>query len=299
MNILIPIAILGGLGFIFAIGLGYASRKFAVEVDPKVEQVEEALAGLNCGVCGYPGCRGYAEAVVAGKAPIDKCAPGGIDTIKGVANVMGIEVGKVIPKVAIVQCQGGREQTQTKFVYHGVKDCRMAQMLGAGFKSCFYGCLGFGSCAAACPFDAISMNDNFLPVVDEEKCTACGVCVRTCPRGLMALIPQTQEVYLGCTNKDRGTAVKKICQVGCIACRLCVRNNPEGDAGIAMVENLPVINYETLTSWHQANEVCPQKCFAFSSGPIYCLVNVPSSPIIYHRGLLICDTLPTSISQIR
>jgi Na+-translocating ferredoxin:NAD+ oxidoreductase RNF subunit RnfB len=261
IGILIPVATLGGLGFILAVGLAYASKKFAVEIDPRVEQVEEALAGINCGACGYPGCRGYAEAIVAGKVEIDKCAPGGMDSISGIAEIMGTEIGQVVPKVAVVQCQGGHEQTEPKFDYQGVDDCRAAQMLGAGFKSCSYGCLGLGSCAAACPFDAITMGKNGLPIVDEEKCTACGICVSTCPRGIMALIPQTQEVYMGCINQDRGPAVKKICQVGCIACRLCVRKNPEGDSGIAMDGNLPSINYEKLTSWAEANDVCPQNCF--------------------------------------
>ena len=259
--ILIPIAILGGMGFVFAIGLAYASKRFAVEIDPRVEAIEEALAGVNCGACGLPGCKGYAEAVVAGEVEINLCAPGGADTVEAVADIMGLEVTEVVPKVAIVQCRGGHEQAQEKFTYYGLEDCRAAQMVGAGFKSCTYGCLGLGSCAAACPFDAITMNDNGLPVVDEEKCTACGICVSTCPRGIMALAPVAQEVYLGCVNKDRGRGVKELCQVGCIACRLCVRKNPEEEEGIAMGENLPIINYEKLPSWPEANEVCPQDCF--------------------------------------
>ena len=263
IGILIPIMILGGMGFIFAVGLSYASKKFAVEVDSRIEQVEGALAGINCGACGYPGCKGLAEAIVAGTAEIDKCGPGGVDSVREISDIMGIEMGKVISKVAVAQCQGGCEQAQTKFDYQGVEDCRAAQMVGAGFKSCSYGCLGFGSCAEECPFDAIAMSENGLPVVDEEKCTACGVCVVTCPRDIMALIPQIQEVYLGCVNKDRGAGIKRMCQVGCIACRLCVRKNPEGDEGIAMDGNLPVINYENLVSWSEANEVCPQDCFAF------------------------------------
>jgi Na+-translocating ferredoxin:NAD+ oxidoreductase RNF subunit RnfB len=261
MSILIPIAFLSILGLILAIGLVYASKKFSLEKDPKVEKVESALAGLNCGVCGYPGCERYAEAIVSGSEDIDKCAPGGLETINKVAEIMGVEIGELIPRVAVPQCQGGREQTYDKFTYHGVKDCRAAQMLGAGFKACSYGCLGLGSCAEACPFDAITMSENNLPVVDEEKCTACGVCVMICPRDIMKLIPRSQEVYLGCLNRGRGAEVKNICKVGCIACRLCVRKNPEGTEGIRMDGNLPVISYEKLTSWTEANEVCPQNCF--------------------------------------
>ena len=268
VSILTPVGILAGLGFVFAVGLAYASKKFAVEIDPRIERVEEALAGVNCGACGYAGCRGYAEAIVAGEADINKCAPGGGDSITEIAGIMGVEVSEVVPMVAVAQCQGGHEQTQTKFVYEGVEDCRAAQMLGAGFKSCTYGCLGLGSCAAACPFDAITMSENGLPVVDADKCTACGVCVKTCPRGIMTLIPCSQEIYLGCVNKDRGREVRNICQVGCIACRLCVRRNPEGESGIAMGENLPVINYDKLANWAEANEVCPQKCFIFRKASV-------------------------------
>ena len=259
--ILIPIAILSGLGLLFAVGLTYASKKFAVDIDPRIEKIEEALAGANCGACGFAGCRGYAEAIVANKSSVDSCSPAGVDAAEEIAGIMGVEVSEITPEVAVVQCRGGNEQTQTKFVYDGIQDCRAAQMVGAGAKSCSYGCLGLGSCVAACPFDALSMGADGLPVVDEEKCTACGMCVSTCPRGIMALIPQTQEVYLGCINKDRGAGVKKMCQVGCIACRLCVRKNPEGDEGISMGENLPIVNYEKLTNWPEANEVCPQNCF--------------------------------------
>lgn len=260
-SILIPVVIMGGLGFLFAIGLAYASKKFAVEIDPRIKDVEGALAGINCGVCGYAGCRGYAEAIVSEGVPIDKCAPGGTSSVEKIAAIMGIEISEIVPKVAVVQCQGGREQTNAMFVYQGIADCKAVQMTCPDYKSCSYGCLGFGSCAKSCPFGAIKMSDNGLPIIDEEKCTACGVCVPTCPRMIITLIPKTQKIYLGCVNKDRGPAVKRACKVGCIACRLCVRNNPMGDEGISMGENLPIINYEKLTSWSEANDICPQKCF--------------------------------------
>ncbi len=261
--ILIPIASLGGMGFVFAVGLAYASKRFAVEIDPRVEAVEEALASVNCGSCGFPGCKGYAEAVVAEEVDIHQCAPGGADTLRALADIMGIEITDVVSKLAVAQCRGGYEYAQSKFTYDGLHDCRAAQMVSAGFKACTYGCLSMGSCAKACPFNAIIISEDGLPVVDEEKCTACGICVSTCPRDIMTLIPMTQEVYVDCVNKDRGRGVKAICEIGCIACRLCVRKNPEGEEGIEMGENLPIMHYEKLPSWPEANEVCPQDCFVF------------------------------------
>lgn len=265
MEILIPIAILGGLGFIFAVGLSYASKKFAVEVDPKIEAVESSLAGLNCGVCGFPGCRGYAEAIIAGKIEINKCAPGGSESVKKVAEIMGMEAEEVVPRVAIARCQGGINESKDLFDYYGIEDCRAAQMVGSGFKACAYGCLGFGTCAKACPFDAITMSEDRLPVVDKDKCTACGVCVSVCPRQIMVLIPQTQEVFLGCNNKNAGPATRRICEVGCISCRLCTRRNPLGEEGIKMDGKLPVVNYEKLTSWPEANDICPRKSYIIRS----------------------------------
>jgi len=261
IGILIPIAILGGLGFIFAVGLAYASKRFAVYVDPKIEKVEDVLAGINCGVCGYAGCKGYAEAIVNDQVPIDKCAPGGNDTLKDVARIMGIEVEDKIPMVAVVRCQGGREQTRSLFKYDGVSDCRAAQLVCAGCKSCNFGCLGHGSCAKACPFGAIKMNANGLPMIDEEKCTACGVCVNTCPRGIIMLIPITQEIFLGCVNPDSGPLVRRICEVGCIGCGLCVKKNPAGTNGISLEGSLPMVHYDKLTSWPEANSICPRKCY--------------------------------------
>lgn len=257
-TILMSALVLGGLGLVLSGGLAYASKRFAVFVDPRIERVLDALPGANCGGCGYPGCSGYAEAVIkAGVAPT-LCTPGGPDTAKTVAEIAGVEAGEVVAKRAVVQCRGGRREAESRFEYEGIRDCSAAQLVASGSKSCVYGCLGLGSCVDACPYDALAMSDNGLPVVFEDKCTGCGICVGTCPRGILALVDRDVKVYLGCVSKDRGPKVKKICTVGCIGCTVCAKKGPEG---IEMEGWLPRLDYEKVKEWPEANNICPTKSF--------------------------------------
>ena len=178
---------MGALGVLAAAGLGYAARIFYVEVDPRVEAVEQALPGANCGGCGFPGCSGAAVAIVEGKAPANVCVAGGPDVWAGVAAVLGVEVEIREREVAKVKCRGGVTRAERKFDYLGVTDCRAAVLLAGGDKLCDIGCLGLGTCQANCPFGAITLGPDRLPVVDEEKCTGCGTCVRLCPKGVLHL----------------------------------------------------------------------------------------------------------------
>ena len=253
---------LGGMGLFFGSGLAFAARKFAVEVDPKVEQILDILPGANCGACGLPGCAAYAEAVAAGRVPPNKCVPGGADLtskIAAIAGISGIEAEEA--KVAVIHCQGGKKEAQERFIYQGLQDCSAAELVGGGSKACTYGCLGLGSCAKACPFDAISMNDNGLPVVDEAKCTGCGVCVSTCPRAIISLIPRSQPVYLGCVSQGKAKAVKSICSVGCFACKLCANPKVTPEGSIEMDENLPVIKNLYHDEVYKAVEKCPANSY--------------------------------------
>lgn len=264
MDIVVISSILGIgiLGLFFGAGLAYASKKFAVEVDPKIEAITEILPGANCGGCGYPGCSGYAEAVVKSGAPMTLCAPGGESVVQDIAEILGVEATEMGEKmVAVVQCQGDNEKAPRRFHYAGITDCHAAQILMGGDKACLYGCLGYGTCVESCPFGAMRMGDDGLPIVIEEKCTACGNCVSACPRGIMKLIPVSQKVFLGCISQDKGKAVKQVCKVGCIGCKLCANPKTTPSGSIQMNENLPEIVDIKADDLMTAVQKCPTKSF--------------------------------------
>ncbi len=224
MGLFYAAATLGGLGIVFGALLAWAAKVFAVEVDERVEKIQEVLPGANCGACGYAGCSNFAERVVAGECEINACIPGGKEVTDEIAACLGKEAMEAISYTAVVLCTGDNTKTKEKFIYAGAKDCNLAHRMWDGFKSCNYGCLGLGTCVDSCPFDAISMSENGLPVIDEDACTGCGMCRESCPRHLIEIIPQSYEGCLVfCKSKDRGKAVKEACEAGCIACKACVK----------------------------------------------------------------------------
>lgn len=247
------------LGLLFGLFLGMASRVFSKKGDPRIEEVLAALPNINCGACGYGSCRAYAEAVVGGEE-VNLCRPGGEDTARTVAGVMGVEAVRAARKRAVVHCQGGLGRCAQRATYYGEQDCRAAHLTAGGQKKCIYGCLGFGTCAEACPFDAITMNEERLPVIDPGKCTACGICVEVCPRDLIDLLEVEYTTYLGCSFHGKGRAVKEICSVGCTACQACVKKDPAG--AISMKDDLPVLDFAKAGGdFSVAAEVCPMNCF--------------------------------------
>lgn len=241
------------LGMVFGIGLAIASDKFAVKVDPRIDSINEVLPGANCGACGQPGCSGFAQAIVEGKAPVTGCTVGQAAVAQLVANIMGIKFENKERTVAVVMCHA--RGVKNKFDYQGIKDCRAAHLIGGGFLGCDYGCLGLGTCVEACKFEAMYMGEDGLPKVIEERCTACGKCAAVCPRKLISIVPVSKMVHVRCKSLDKGAVAKKICQDSCIACKRCEKICPY-DA-IHVQNNLAVIDYHKCTSCGKCVDVCP------------------------------------------
>lgn len=266
------VASLSALGLLFGLILSIAKIKLKVDKDPRIELVAAALPGANCGACGLPGCSGYAAKIVVDGIAITLCPVGGADSIKKISEIMGIEAeGDVIKTTARVHCQGGQIEALKRFEYLGPKECKAAAGMFGGNKACEYGCLGFGDCAAVCPFNAIEMNSNGLPVIDPEKCTGCGICVTECPKNIISLIPSNIAIYMMCRNREKGAIMLKECTVGCTACKLCERackevfaDKPEIEKAIEVVDNLAVIDYAKCIDCGKCAEACKkQKVLSF------------------------------------
>jgi len=248
--------VLAALGVVFGIALAIVAARFVVKVDPKVEQVRETLPGANCGACGFAGCMGYAEAVVGNPdVAVSMCAPGKSPVAEKIAVITGKKAEKVEPKIARVFCQGGTSLSQRKFIYTGVQDCTAAVLAAGGDKSCEYGCLGFGTCMRACPFGAITMSKDNLPLINPDKCTACGKCVAACPKQVIEIAQASKAVVISCHSRDKGIDVKKKCQVGCIACGICVRTCPVN--AIAIDNNLARIDHSKCIVCGLCVKKCP------------------------------------------
>ncbi|WP_319523401.1 (Fe-S)-binding protein [uncultured Desulfosarcina sp.] len=210
----IAILLMGGLGLIVGIGLAIASKVFYVYVDPKIVAVDDVLPGANCGGCGFPGCSANAEAIVAGKSSPSSCVAAGEETALAIAAILGVSVEAKEPDIALPGCTYGVADAQTKYRYDGLNDCRAAALLSGGMKVCNIGCLGLGTCAAACPFGAIVMGPEGLPVVDEEKCTGCGTCERVCPKHIITLSSVTRRIIKEYTTEDCTTPCQRACPAG-------------------------------------------------------------------------------------
>jgi len=251
--VLLSVITLGGMGLIFGLLLGLASKKFAVKVDPRIEMILQVLPGSNCGACGFAGCRSMAEVFVKSGAGAISCPVVSGENLRKIGEILGEEIQVREAQVARVMCQG--DESKVKYDYKGVSDCRAAYLLAGGYKACSYACLGLGTCKEVCPFDAIRWEKGKTPEILMDKCTACGKCVEVCPTKVISLIPKKARVYVKCSSLDKGAVVRKICKVGCIACGICVKVCEPG--AITMENNLAKIDYEKCTNCGICVEKCP------------------------------------------
>ena len=256
MNTMIfAVLVLGIMGLLFGLILAFASKVFAVEVDERIPAVQECLPGANCGGCGFPGCAGLATAIVEGKAPVNGCPVGGAAAAEKIAAVMGVEVQEGDKMIAHVHCAGSCDHAKVRAKYEGIHDCLGALRVDNGYKECVNGCLGLGTCEAACPFGAIHV-ENGVARVDEEKCTACSKCIAACPKGIISLVPAKNKVRVDCSNHEKGKPVMMACETGCIGCMLC-EHTCKFDA-IHINGNVPVIDYEKCKGCQMCAKACPR-----------------------------------------
>lgn len=260
MMILIAIISLGAIGVVGALLLFWASKKFEVHEDPRIGQVQSVLPGANCGGCGYAGCAGFAGACVKADS-LDGmlCPVGGSPVMSKIATILGKEAAEAEPKVAVVRCNGTCQARPRTNTYDGVKSCSIASTLYGGETGCTFGCLGYGDCEKACNFGAIKVNpETGLPEVDEDKCTACGTCVKACPKNIIELRkkgPKSRRVFVSCVNKDKGAVARKACINACIGCGKCAKECPF--EAITVENNVAYIDYTKCRMCRKCVAVCP------------------------------------------
>ncbi len=265
-SILVPTLILGITALLLGIVMVVVSKVFAVKHDKLKDDLQAALPQANCGACGFPGCEGYAAYLASGGDDTSKCPVGGSEVAASLAGLLGKSVQDVVPLVAHVFCKGDTDCTSERFTYTGTKTCASANALFSGFLSCSYGCLGFGDCVAACPFDAIDIRKG-IAVINEYKCKGCEKCVPVCPKKIITMVPKNDNNYkVDCSNHHAGGETRKQCKIGCIACQRCVKACPV--EAIVMDNFLAVIDPRKCISCGKCREVCPVGTIS-DAGDIY------------------------------
>ncbi|MBR4799366.1 MAG: RnfABCDGE type electron transport complex subunit B [Clostridia bacterium] len=254
LPVLIACGVIIVISIIIGVTLGFLSEKFKVHTDEREEKIRACLAGSNCGACGYAGCDAYAKAIVFDNADPGLC---GASDHARIGEIMGVSVDPGKKKIAYVRCSGNCNKTIANYNFDDTQDCRVAFLApGHGSKKCPYGCCGYGTCAAVCPYDAIRVVDG-LAVVDGEKCQACGKCVAVCPNHLIEIIPYDAKYVVRCSSHNKGKSVRSACSEGCIGCGLCMKVCETG--AIQVVNNLALIDQEKCVGCGKCAEKCPSK----------------------------------------
>ncbi len=261
-EILKAVAVLFGAGLLAAVLLAITSHFFGQKSEEKLANIRNCLPGANCGACGFAGCDSYAEALAKGEAAANLCIPGGGTAAAEIAKLIGGEAGEVDKRVAFVHCGGTVHATEKVAEFVGMNTCRGKNLTFGGDGVCKFGCLGCGDCADVCPVEAIEVKDG-IARVKRDECIGCGRCVTECPKHIISLIPLDAKAAVACSNKQKGAAVRKLCKVGCIACRKCEKSCEYG--AIKVIDDLAVIDYEKCVSCGKCIEVCPVGCIVEAS----------------------------------
>jgi RnfABCDGE-type electron transport complex B subunit len=280
--VLTALGALGGLAFVLASLLVVAQRKLRVVEDPRIDEIEGMLPLANCGACGYPGCRPFAEALVQGVTKPGKCTVSSDEGRARIAAYLGVDVGAEEKRVARLACAGGDNVARHRARYHGESSCRAAALVAGGGKGCFWGCLGLGDCEVVCAFDAITMDAHRLPVVDEAKCTACGDCVEVCPKDLFSLHEISHRLWVACKSLAAGDEQLAECAVACTACGRCAADAP---GLVSMRDNLAVVDYGRPHATQHPIQRCPTGAIVWidpQAGPI----KGPAAKRVVRQGAL-------------
>ena len=256
-TILVPVLIVTGTGLIAGLLLSVASKFFAVKVDERVTQLREQLPGANCGACGCAGCDEYASKMAAGEAEPNLCPVGGAAVAAKLGEILGVSVGSIEPKRAVVKCRGHLQTSEYIMDYDGPKTCQAAKLLYDGRTSCNFACLGYGDCTRACEYDAIHIVDH-IAKVNEDLCIGCSACAKVCPNSILEILPRSQKVYVTCMNHEKGADTRKVCSNGCIGCKMCEKTC-KFDA-IHVVDGVAKIDYDKCKNCKMCTKACPKGC---------------------------------------
>jgi H+/Na+-translocating ferredoxin:NAD+ oxidoreductase subunit B len=263
--IFVSASILGGVATAFGLFIAFANRKLKVWEDPRILEVEGLLPGTNCGACGTPGCRAFAESLISNEHQPAGCTVMGADEIDDVAAYLGVDAGEANKRVARLLCAGGDDVAVQSVTYSGHQTCQAATAIAGGGKGCSWGCLGLADCEVACDFDAIQMSESNLPVVAPDLCTACNDCVEVCPKDLFVLMPIEQQLVVQCKSLLEGDPALDLCEVACTGCGICAKDAAEGV--IDMIDGLAVVNYARNDQAAEAAiERCPTKAIVWIDG---------------------------------